>query len=182
MRLDNGPTHADRWIDATKTYGYEHPDRAKLIAEYIPDNRRVLDIGAGSMILRRYLKPGCIYQSSDIHDRGDGCIVCDLNKYEFPVGRYDWIALIGVIVYLNDPEWVLSRCREAAQNLIVTYNQRPDDTKDVRAAIKHGWRHYFTSDEFEDVLITSGWTITKRDPLQVDRSQTIFVCSGALVG
>ncbi len=114
MHRETRLTDGKRWVDPKNTYGYNVPSRAEAIAEYIPDNQHILDIGAGSMVLRRFLKSGCIYQASDIHDRGDGCLICDLNKKEFPQGQYDWVAMIGVIVYLNDPAWVLTKCHEAA--------------------------------------------------------------------
>ena len=66
-----------------------NPFRAPLVAAVIPDGARILDLGAGSMVLKSYLKTHCTYIPADIYDRGEGCIVVDLNKYEFPDASYD---------------------------------------------------------------------------------------------
>lgn len=115
------------------------------------------------MVLKGFLPPDCTYTPSDIHDRGDGCIVADLNLGEFPLGRYDVITMIGVLEYLNDPGVALRRAGHAASRLIFTYNWfRPDsdDTRQQRAA--RGWLNHLTADELDDEAVRAGLVVTSR--------------------
>jgi len=112
-------TDYDRWRDIDRTIGTWNPTRAERIAAIIPGGVSVLDFGAGTMVLQRYLKTNCVYTPSDLYDRGNGCIVVNLNRYEFPDGYYDWITIIGLLEYMKDPRWVVSRAARAASRVVV---------------------------------------------------------------
>lgn len=174
--VDQRPTFRDHWHKIEKNWNH----RSKQIADFIPDHSSVLDIGAGAMSLRDYLKPNCRYQPSDIHDRGQGCIVADLNRNEFPSGVYDFVTMIGVLVYLNDPAWVLENCRAAAPRGIFTYNplsaRAPDRERQAATRHKSGWRHTFTTAEFSTKIEGANWTIQSILPVRDDDTQRIFVC------
>lgn len=97
--------------------------RIRMMAEMIPEEAgSVLDVGCGKMWLKEYLPPGCRYQGLDYVSRGEGSMVCDLNRGEFPPDTYDVIFVSGCLEYVEDVEWFLgtvaSRLR---QRLILSY-------------------------------------------------------------
>ena len=75
--------------------------RTIMMARLIPPNSSVLEFGAARLVLREYLPTNCSYQPSDIVDRGDNTIVCDLND-EFPdlSHHYTHVVFSGVLEYI----------------------------------------------------------------------------------
>jgi hypothetical protein len=150
--------------------------RAAMAARLIPAGKRVLDVGAGAMTLGHLLAPGCRYTPADVVERCPGCQVVDLNRGEFPDGTYDWVTFLGVIEYVHDASAVLSRARQAAPHMIVTYCTRIGGDVSVRRAM--GWVNDYAADDFRGLLQESGWTIEaeqeiKRGPGNV---QLMFSC------
>jgi hypothetical protein len=176
--IREGRSDTERWanFDSLAT---QWDSRAAMAARFIPTGQHVLDIGAGAMALRSLLAPGCSYVPADIVSRGPGCQVVDLNKGEFPAGRYDWITLLGVLEYIHDPVAVLVRARDAARNAIVTYCTMSGG--DVQTRRGMGWVNEYTRPEFERLLLDAGWTVrtvaeVKRGPGNV---QLMFVLESA---
>jgi hypothetical protein len=93
--------------------------RSQITAKFIANGSSVLDIGAGSMVLRKYLQPNCRYQPCDLYSRCDGCLVADLNNKEFPEGKYDWVVMLGTFQFLKDPAWAIAQCRKVAKYSIL---------------------------------------------------------------
>lgn len=153
--------------------------RAAMAAEFIPANVRVLDIGCGAMALESALKSGCRYFPCDVVERRPGCFVADLNRQQFPTGRYDWITFLGVLEYIHDFEWPLSRARDAAANLLVTYCCFVGDDAISRRGL--GWVNDLRQEEFEALLRRSGWRVTERREVKRGYSniQMMFVCGSA---
>lgn len=174
--IGRGETDVQRWSNAQNLHS-QWDERASLAANRIPEDASVLDVGCGAMALARYLKPGCRYFPADLIDRGNGCQIVDLNKCEFPAGTYDWIAFLGVLEYIHDVEWPLSRARGSAPNLIVTYCTHVGAKPELRRGM--GWVNDLTQSEFEAALVHAGWEIRSRQ--EVKRSATniqmMFACA-----
>jgi hypothetical protein len=163
--FDARQTDADRWRNAESTYGAKNPLRAQIASCLIPEGRSVLDIGAASQILRRYLYEGCKYVPSDYLDRGNGTLVCDLNKGEFPEGRYDYVVTLGVVEYVHDVDWMFSRIYGVGKYYILTYNViRDEDEGDailIQRVNRYGWRNAFSRAELVRKLESAGWKVKK---------------------
>lgn len=154
-------TNYARWTDASTTWGARNPSRAEYAAALIPPGSHVLDVGAGSMILREFLPAGCRYTPSDIHDRGDGCIVADLNRSEFPPGRYDVVTMVGVLEYVFDPRFALRCAARSASQVILTYNWFEADTAETLAVRQtRGWISHLTAPALEAEIFAAGLIIT----------------------
>jgi hypothetical protein len=167
----------ERWRDVGHTTGSWNPTRAKNIAAIIPNGVHVLDLGAGSLVLKKYLKSDVAYTPSDLHDRGEGCIVVNLDKYEFPQGRYDWITIIGVVEYLKDPRWVLARAAQAAPNVIVTYNTT-EDAPDLELRTGTGWISHLSRKELFSTLRQAGFIHIRAAMPPID-GEIILLCQSA---
>ncbi len=137
----------------------------------------MLDIGAGAMTLGTLLKPGCTYQPADVVERRPGCYVVDLNRKEFPPGTYDWITFLGVLEYVHDIDWPLTRAARAAPRMIVTYCSYIGGDLSIRRGM--GWVNDYPAPAFQAALERSGWKVedlreVKRGPTNI---QLLFRCA-----
>lgn len=58
-------TNIARWSNMKESW----ESRIEFMAGFIKANSSVLDMGCGTMVLKKYLPSGCIYQSCDIAAR-----------------------------------------------------------------------------------------------------------------
>lgn len=95
------------WKDV-ETFDDAWRRRIQIMAGFVaPDARSILDIGCGRMWLREYIPSTCEYRGLDYVSRGDGCLVCDLNRSEFPSGSVDVAFISGCLEYVKDYRWFL---------------------------------------------------------------------------
>ena len=104
---------------------------ATYLQEYLdPSDKTIIDFGAGSMYLKRFLSEGVTYYPVDIVKRSEDTIVCDLNKGEFPNKKADVAILSGILEYLEDTHLFLDRVSLIVNKVIVIYNGK-DRNKDA---------------------------------------------------
>jgi hypothetical protein len=151
-----GGTDVERWRDPASVSGF-WDERAALAARAIPAGSRVLDLGAGAMGLRRFLAPGCVYVPCDVVEREPGALVADLNKGEFPPGRYDWVTVLGVFEYLHDVPRALELMARAAPAAVVTYCLDTAGIPAVRRGM--GWVNDYDRNAFAALIARSPWRL-----------------------
>lgn len=160
-----GGTDLDRWVDVSGSWGVRNPERRKIAAKHIPCGSRVLDLGAGTMLLKGLLSENCEYQPCDLFSRCPGCIVADFNKGEFPIEeQYDWVTLIGLFQFLDEPSDLLKKCNRIAKNAVVTYSPIIHEKltrKELLWRRGEGWNNHFTLNQYLAVVTESGWEIEK---------------------
>ena len=87
--------------------------RIKEMAVYINNAETVMDLGCGKMWLRDYLHSSNLYIPVDYKNRGEGTIVCDFTKHQFPEKNADVIFVSGCLEYIADYKcFVQKACRE----------------------------------------------------------------------
>jgi hypothetical protein len=153
--IESTASDVERWTDPLNADGALDHSRSKRVAGIIPPGVSVLDLGCGAMALKEYLPATCTYHPADLVQRGSDCQVVDLNKGEFPVGRFDWVTMLGVLEYVFDVEGVLRSCRQAASHLVVDYNSQWLDASDRRR--RCGWVNDLSPGTFADLAIRAGW-------------------------
>ena len=95
------------WKDV-ETFDESWRRRIQIMAGLVTsDARSILDVGCGRMWLREYLSRTCEYRGLDYVSRGDGCLVCDLNRGEFPPETVDVVFISGCLEYIEDYRWFL---------------------------------------------------------------------------
>ena len=58
--------------------------RIDKMSKYIERNDSVMDLGCGKMWLKKHLHETNLYIPVDYKNRGEGTIICEFNKNEFP--------------------------------------------------------------------------------------------------
>ena len=171
-------TDTARWaqLDSLAT---QWDSRAAMAADWIPAGVNVLDVGCGAMALEKLLKPGCTYTPADVVERRPGCRIADLNRKEFPPGRFDWVTFLGVLEYVHGIDWPLMRARVSAPRLLVTYCTDIGGDTTIRRGM--GWVNDLSQAGFEAALSRNGWQRdrhreVKRGPTNI---QMMFACSRA---
>jgi hypothetical protein len=95
--------------------------RAEIAAPLFEPGWHVLDLGCGEMALRDYLPGSCAYTPADVNPASAEILKVDLDNGDLPDGRYDVVALLGVIEYLDRPKQALTSIHQLAPRLITSY-------------------------------------------------------------
>ena len=84
-------------------------------------DKSVMDLGAGSMLLRRLVPDGVTYIPVDYRKNAEDTVVCDFNQKEFPDRQVDVIVAAGILGYIEDPAWFLDEITSHCRKLILSY-------------------------------------------------------------
>lgn len=154
-----------RWSDLANFDASWEP-RTRRAAELVPKSSHVIEFGAGSRNLERYLDPSCTYVPSDIVDRGPDTLVCDLNERPLPdlgAGTYDVAVILGVLEYLRDVPSVLDWLAKQVDVCVVSYvclepkRHSLRGVRDSRLRLKAGWMNNYREGEIRSLFQERGY-------------------------
>lgn len=116
-----GGSNLNRWSNL-ESYDLTWDKRTKLIAELINPGEKVIEFGAGRMTLKKLLPADCVYIPSDITDRGNNTLVCDLNRRPLPdFPQVDCAVFGGVLEYVNEPASIIKKLKGSTKRIICSY-------------------------------------------------------------
>jgi hypothetical protein len=125
------------------------------------------------MTLKQLLPRDCKYTPSDIVDRGEGTLICDLNAPELPsFPPHDIAVFGGVLEYVVDVPRLVSCLTKPFPVVIVTYCIA--DGRSVVEKLQRrskGWSNDYLEEEIEDVFSSVGYRL---DYKQVWRTAVIY--------
>lgn len=134
--------------------------RIQMLAEWrwIPDNvKSVADYGAGHMAVKEILPESANYYPIDYINRGEGTIVRDFNKREFPDIYSELSVCIGVLMYIEPAEELVDHiCRHTGRRIIVAFTTL-EGFSDVVVRRKSGMCQDFTEKQILDMFALRGW-------------------------
>jgi hypothetical protein len=143
-----------RWGDPRSLHA-DWDSRTRRIAELVDAGSSVIEFGAGRLVLRGCLKEGCTYTPSDIVDRGEGTIVCDLNARELPAfGSYDVAVFSGVLEYVLDVPRLIAHLSRRVKVIVASYAVTETNAKHRRA---HGWMNDYSSGQLNAMFADQGF-------------------------
>ncbi len=149
-----------------------HPDwdtRTEQMAKLIEPGTSVIEFGAGKLALKSLLPKSCSYTPSDLVDRGEGTIVCDLNNDPLPKFKpYDVAVFSGVLEYVNAVPKVASHLSRFVNTVVASYAVTDTNKNNRRAA---GWVNDYSSAGFIRIFENAGFQCVCTEPY---RSQVIF--------
>jgi hypothetical protein len=168
VRKITGGSDYQRWSNE-KQLSPNWNARTERIATLIEPGASVIEFGAGRMVLKRLLPENCAYTPSDLVDRGNGTIVCDLNSYALPpFPPHDVAVLSGVLDYVNNVPRLVSHLSNYAGVVIASYAVTEFHKKNRR---RHGWVNDFSSADILQIFESAGFSC---DYSEVWRRQIIY--------
>lgn len=153
-------------------------ERAKLAAKWLQNLERVADIGCGEpMSLKRHLTRKTQYIPADLKAWTPEVIVLDLDEQEFLPGRFDAVAMLGVLEYLQKPGAALRRARNSSEQLVTSYCHPVSNTTD-KLRTQRGWINAFSERRLETLFLRQGWAIKERELFTENDSirQFVYYC------
>ncbi|TCS76027.1 polysaccharide pyruvyl transferase family protein [Pectinatus cerevisiiphilus] len=161
-------------VDWNLYYGFN-----KAIAKMISDEcTSVLDLGAGGMLLKKFLKTSMQYFPVDYVTRCKETIVCDFLKNEFPQKKADAVIVSGSLEYIKDVEWFLQQATFYAQREIIIRYADTDNFPDINFRRSKYWisdisfRDLIKMVQGKGFILTEYNTINKTQPLLKFEKQT----------
>jgi hypothetical protein len=115
-------------------------NRWAFVKDYIPNNTSIVDFGCGNKELLDYLTP-TRYLGVDRLPNAD--LVADLDEPFFLNDKFDVALLLGVLEYVNDPEYTLTNIVPTANCFIVL---------SLAVKQKFNWRRAFTEHSITQLL------------------------------
>jgi Methyltransferase domain len=134
-------------------------ERAMLMVADIPAGSRVIDVGAGSQVVRGLLPEGCDYVPVDLVSRSPDTIVCDLNRDALPGLAADWLVASGVVQYVFDVDRLIGWMASVAPRIALSYETADDQTRYYRRA--RSWVNDYTGEQMRALLNGHGFEVTR---------------------
>jgi hypothetical protein len=142
-------------------------ERAELAAKYINPASVVLDLGCGPyMALKALLPDGCTYIPADLVQWRSHVHKADIDAGLFPDGEFDYVAVLGVIEYLERPELLFKFARRAAKAMVISYCHNRVAEQPARRP--EFWVNDFSDDVFAGMIEASGWKVSRSLDWQPD--------------
>jgi Methyltransferase domain len=170
-------TDYSRWANPRSIYSSWEP-RTKMAADLVPNHSRVIEFGAATRALEKYLDPSCIYTASDLVDRGPGTIVCDLNERPLPDLRadaYDVAVFMGVLEYVRDMPSMIDWLAKHFSVCVLSYacakaNRHPLRGKfESISRLNKGWMNNYCEDELRTLFRDRGFVLLRNDDWEDQR-------------
>ena len=76
----------------------------------------------------------------------------------------DLITALGVLEYIENPDWLIIKIKETTPNLLITYccSHNNISNASMNMRINNRWINHYNESEFEDLLKKFGTIIEKR--------------------
>ena len=164
--------------------------RAELVLRHLPQQARVLDIGAGAMKLGALLNGHTQSDQLDTNDigqltdrnyyfpvdlvarRSDSSIVLDLNQQQYPEGSYDVAVLSNLLELIHDPADLLLHLHSLVPRLILIYPVH-EGRLTIEQRREAGWFNDFSDAQLKRLLRHCDWRVEAEES---NGKQRLFVC------
>jgi len=130
------------------------------MSKFILPNSKIIEFGAGKMVIKEHLPENCSYTPSDIVNRGHGTFVCDLNNPDLPAfDHYDYCVISGVLEYINDVPKLIEHLSTSIDSFIISYAIVKEGHIAKRG---NGWVNSYTENDIIKLFEDNGYIISKR--------------------
>lgn len=150
-------------------------ERIYQMAQHIDaQDKSVLDIGCGPMWLKSYLPEGVDYKGLDYKNRGEGCIVCDLNNQEIPYVDVNTFFISGCLEYIVDSENFIKNISEYAKKVIISYCTL-EDFPNLSERQARGWKNHLTLEQLIDCFAKHGMHLKSKEYSKENNVILVFI-------
>lgn len=145
----NRLSDVNRWSKNEELF-QDWDERTKLLGDFIYPKARIIEFGAGNMILKKYLKNYNRYTATDVVRRYDETIVLDLNEpINFDFSNYDTAVCSGVLEYVYDIEPLFAELSTSVNQIVLSY--ACSDIVEL-SRDKNGWLSDYSKCELEKIF------------------------------
>lgn len=142
------------WSDVER-FNPEWIERIKIMAEFIPENSTVLDLGCGPQWLKKFLSKSQKYLGVDYKKRGQKTIICDLNKDTYPSSNAEIAFVSGCLEYIEEPKQFIKGISENQIMCILSYCLI-EDFHDISFRESKAWKNNLSKSEIIDEFELNG--------------------------
>lgn len=144
-------------IDAQRGIGDGQYQRlSTLISE---ESHSVMDLGAGNMLIRKYLKKDILYSPVDLKRHTCETIVCDFHQHRFPTNHSDTIIVSGCLEYIEDTKWFLLKIASHADLELILSYPLLEDQPDVVSRRANAWVNDLSYQDLIHLVQSSGFIL-----------------------
>jgi hypothetical protein len=154
-----------RWSNLPMETTSDWTARAAKAAALLADCEAVVDLGCGTMNLKRYLSSTTHYLPVDVvAHRDEQTMVVDFNREAPPALDSNAAACLGLLEYLYNVKEFLESLAKCYRILVVSYN--PFEAGDSLAHRRsHAWVNDFPRQRLEELYVATGWEIIRTDQI-----------------
>jgi hypothetical protein len=172
-----GGSDKSRWRRSQNLLNDWEPRTARM-AKWVPKGSRVIEFGAGNQKLKSTLDVTCVYFASDLVDRGNTALVCDLNKRPLPEFSHlsaQVAVFSGVLEYIHNvkeiAQWLSARvemcicsysCFDSPQNDLLRI-------KTATARASNGWVNSYTESQIVEIFGEAGFSLANAEAFEQQR-------------
>ncbi|GAB2778717.1 hypothetical protein [Salinimicrobium soli] len=161
-------TDYERW-QAEEHLFQDWNERTCIMGNMVEPDSKVIEFGAGNMVLRDLLPEGCEYTPSDLIQRNPSVLKCDLNKkIPFDLAGFDTAVFSGVLEYVYDIAFVFAQLNPKIKKVVLSYSCT-DISKANR--LENGWLSDYTKGELMEIFDSNSYKIVE---YREWRNQSIF--------
>lgn len=145
-------------------------DRTKKLLSLLPPFQSLLEFGQGKGNTRSLLH-NIKYTGSDLYQRDEATIVCNLNDTILPSFEYhDVILMSGILEYLYDIDGVISHLAQYTNMFCISYAGA--DNHSVEEEIINGWKPCIFYKDLVEIFANLGFKLVNTDKW---KRQQLFV-------
>lgn len=153
---DEKKSDINRWQNNEELF-LDWNERTIILGSYVLPGSKIVEFGAGNMILKTHLKNYISYTPSDIVKRFEETLVCDLNQpISFSMKSFDVVIFSGVLEYVYDIDRVFTELGLTIKQVVLSYCCS-DIVKLSRD--KNGWLSDYTKNDLEQIFANQGFKI-----------------------
>lgn len=146
--------------------------RIRQMAEFIPANATVMDLGCGPGWLREIVGARS-YTGVDYLPRKEDTVVCDFNKRQFPEFRRDVAFVSGCLEYIDDYRWFIAQICDKAGMCILSYCP-VEIHQDLAARRRAGWVNDLTLDDIKREFVRHSFRLSAETATPTGNAIMVF--------
>lgn len=148
--------------------------RIERMASFINrDDNFIVDVGCGPMWLRELIPQHANYIGLDYIARGDGSLICDLNKDDLPELNADVWFLSGCLEYFDHPDAIIQNLAPMAKKCILSYCTT-DNFPGKKWRRERGWRNDLSKRDIEEIIRSASMVLQHHEFLPSKDSIFVF--------
>ena len=140
----------------------------KLSALISNESCSVINMGAESMGIRKYIERELAYFSVDFESRSTETIVCDFHQHQFSREHADTIIVCGCLEYVQDTKWFLQEIGSHTNLELILSYPLLEDQPDIASRRATGWVNDLSYHDLLHLVQSNGLILVSQESCIAD--------------